>query len=54
LNKLKGPISTKKFGELLRRTAKALNRDQVLKAVLGIKGRAQAIYDADGGLIERD
>lgn len=54
LNKLKGPVSTKKFGELLRRTAKALNQEQILKAVLGIKGRAKAIYDADGGLIERD
>ena len=54
MKKLKGPVSVKKFGELLRRTAKSLNQDTILKAVLDIKARAKAIYDADGGLIERD
>ena len=54
IKKLKKPLSLKKFKDRLRRAAKAMPQDQILEAVYAIKSRAQAVWEANGGLIERD
>ena len=54
LKRLKGPISVKEFGRRLRRVAKSLPQDKIVEAVCSIKARAKAVYEAKGGLIERD
>ena len=51
---VKGPISVKAFKTKLRRVALALPAAEVRKAVLSIKSRAQAVYEAKGGDIARD
>lgn len=54
MKKLKGPISVKKFGALLRGAARAVKRDDILAAVASIRERAKAIVAAKGGAISRD
>lgn len=54
MKKLKGPVSVKKFGTLLRAAARSIKRDAILAAVASIKDRAKAVVAAKGGAIARD
>lgn len=54
IKKIKGPISVKKFGVLLRAAARSMKRETILAAVASIKDRAKAIVAAKGGTIARD
>ena len=44
----------KAFSKRLEVAAKRIPEDQIVKACYAIKSRAKAIYEAEGGLIERD
>ena len=52
--KVKQPESAKKYIARLRRTALKLPEEPLKKAVLSMKSRIQAVYDAKGRDIARD
>ena len=54
IKKLSKPVSLQEFKKRLRRAAKAMSQDKILKAVHAVKSRAKAVWEAGGGLIERD